>query len=64
MATDPTQPTDRSRYCGSPLCTGDDNCPEVDMCVCGASCASHGFGDGHSPVSAHYYYLKDTETNA
>lgn len=47
------------RYCGSPRCTGDDNCPEVNVCMCGSLCDQHGMGDGHSPVSMHYYCARE-----
>jgi hypothetical protein len=46
-------------YCGSPNCTGDENCPEVAYCCCGIKCDEHGMGDGHSPVSMHYYYCRE-----
>ena len=51
------QATNRpTRFCGSPQCTGGNDCPEEDYCVCGSRCIGHGLGDGHSPVPAHSYY--------
>lgn len=48
---------DSLRYCGAPDCTGDDSCPWENVCMCGSPCDTHGFGDGHAPVSMHSYAI-------
>jgi len=46
------------RLCGAPECTGDDNCPYTEVCMCGDYFSAHGLGSGHGPVSMHYYGLQ------
>lgn len=59
MSENPTT----KRYCDGPGCTGDDQCPWEDVCMCGSPCAGHGLSDGHSPVSMHSYCSRPDNVN-
>jgi hypothetical protein len=42
-----------------PECTGDQSCPEAEVCMCGDLVEYHDIGSGHAPVSVHDYYCRE-----
>ena len=47
------------------VCPGDDSCENVQRCMCGSRMEGHSIGGlGHSPMSVHYFYCRDTGTGA